>query len=827
MEGEATFHGRAPGPRRAAARGLLIVVGLLLVWSYTYRLATNPLKWEEPRRSLVAMEMISSGDYVVPRLLGERYLKKPPLQNWLIVLFSGNDLQRVGAVSVRLISLLALVGSSLFLWRLGVDGRPGRPRVAPVLIFLTMGTVLQSGRAGEIDTLFCFFVAAAFASFELGRRARSGFLQWFMPQIFVACGVLTKILAPAFFYPPVLYLAWKRRSEIRFSAPAFLLGLLSAAALVGVWLVPYSMLSPAGDLKQRWLMEIIVRTVSKGAGEILIHLATYPFQLVGWMLPWSLFLLLLAFHPASRRAARRAIGGDPYLALCRAIALWGIFMFLFVPEQKGRYLIPILPFVSVLVASFADSRLPLAHLARLRGFGRAAGITRRRSFWIVAAAVWTVAILVAGSAQLETRSALAAPLLAGLAAITACGWWTVTGRGATASFLLLSLGLLYAVFYSGVSEVREAERNRAEVESARRLAAFIEQEQPVVCQKGVKLEFCHALTRAIGRPLRREGRTGSSYWIARPGRGDRGIGPPLAESSLYALWEVEEPEAWSLLSEPLFPPALPEKVLADRLEKLEIAREAFEADSGALDAVVWLGRRTAYLGRYRDAVAIYSDGLESFPGEPELYRHRGHRYISLRRFDDAVRDLEHAARLVEGLPDRVEPDGLPNARNIPTSTLHSNIWYHLGLAYYLRGDLDNAARCYRECLKFSKNPDMLCATTHWLYMTLRRSGDEREAERLLEPIHAGMDVIENHAYHRLLLMYKGELSTQELMREADSHDGINLATVGYGVANWQLYNGRRDEARSTLRRVLKGEQWPAFGFIAAEADFRRIGERAL
>ena len=42
-----------------------------------------------------------SGDYVVPQLLGEPYLNKPPLQNWLIVLLAGNAVHRIGAVVIR------------------------------------------------------------------------------------------------------------------------------------------------------------------------------------------------------------------------------------------------------------------------------------------------------------------------------------------------------------------------------------------------------------------------------------------------------------------------------------------------------------------------------------------------------------------------------------------------------------------------------------------------------------------------------------------------------------------------------------------------------
>ncbi len=284
-------------------------------------------------------------------------------------------------------------------------------------------------------------------------------------------------------------------------------------------------------------------------------------------------------------------------------------------------------------------------------------------------------------------------------------------------------------------------------------------------------------------------------------------------------------ETFSLFGEPLFPPPLAPETRAQMEARLAEARARFAANPRDAEAIIWLGRRTAYLGHFRAAVSIYTRGISLHPRDARLYRHRGHRYISLREFDRAISDFERAARLIAGKPDEVEPDGLPNERNQPTSTLQSNIWYHLGLAYYLKGDFQSALRAYRACLEVSRNPDMLVATTHWLYMTLRRLNRAEEARRLLEPISAEMDIIENRDYHRLLLMYQGRIEPVTLLEEARRGSALASATVGYGVANWYLYNGRRADTVRIFREVLNAEQWASFGYIAAEADLRRLGER--
>jgi tetratricopeptide (TPR) repeat protein len=297
-------------------------------------------------------------------------------------------------------------------------------------------------------------------------------------------------------------------------------------------------------------------------------------------------------------------------------------------------------------------------------------------------------------------------------------------------------------------------------------------------------------------------------------------------------------QAVSFLGEPLRPTEPPAEFVAEQERLLEEARARLAAaepgSEEAADARIWVGRRLGYLGRYREAIEVFTEGVGLFPDsdliQARFLRHRGHRWLTLREPERAEEDLERAAERIEGKPDEVEPDGLPNARGIPTSTLRTNVYYHLGLARYLQGVMgddetfEGALEAYRECLEASKNPDMRVATSHWLYMTLRRMGrhdgenEDDEAEAVLAPIYAGLDVIENHAYHRLLLLYRGEVSPEELLAEAGEAGSLDFATAAYGIANWHLYNGREGEAEALFRRIVEAGNWPSFGHLAAEAE---------
>lgn len=263
-----------------------------------------------------------------------------------------------------------------------------------------------------------------------------------------------------------------------------------------------------------------------------------------------------------------------------------------------------------------------------------------------------------------------------------------------------------------------------------------------------------------------------------------------------------------------------EQTVSVQTPLLDEATAAWEANPEDADALVWVGRRKAYLGAYGEAIQTFTEGIERFPDDPRFYRHRGHRHLTTRQVDRAIEDFQAAAALIADSEDEIEPDGLPNARGIPVSSLHFNIWYHLALAHYLKGEYAEALGAYENCMAASDNDDSVVATSYWMYMTLMHLGREAEAEAVLDRVTSDMDIIENQAYRDLALLFKGELSEEDVLPEGAASPG-GAGTL-FGVANWHRFNGRDAEAEATIDRLLSIEtQWAAFGYIAAEAERAR------
>jgi tetratricopeptide (TPR) repeat protein len=265
----------------------------------------------------------------------------------------------------------------------------------------------------------------------------------------------------------------------------------------------------------------------------------------------------------------------------------------------------------------------------------------------------------------------------------------------------------------------------------------------------------------------------------------------------------DKPEAVSLLGRELY--ARPAAADIPKLESaLREAAAKLELSPDSPEAVIGYGRALAALWRYREAIEVYTKGIAAHPEYAMLYRHRGHRYITCRDFGRAVDDLTKAAALDDHDYD---------------------IWYHLGLARYLRGEFDRAVTAYRSCLAAALNPASRVAVSHWLYMTLRRLDEKAEAAKLLEGVTPGTEAGENKPYLSLLLFYKGLKSESELEAEAAASD-LDGATIGYGLANWHLYSGDGDKAVAGFRKILALPYWPAFGFIAAENELFRLKLKA-
>lgn len=225
---------------------------------------------------------------------------------------------------------------------------------------------------------------------------------------------------------------------------------------------------------------------------------------------------------------------------------------------------------------------------------------------------------------------------------------------------------------------------------------------------------------------------------------------------------------------------------------------ASNADRRNIDKLIALGIAQSGARQFREAIETFSRGLRIEPNNALLLRWRGHRYLSTRQFDRAIADLTRGAKL--------------------DSTIYG-IWYHLGVVQFVMGDFAAAAQSFARAQPRAPDAGELAGSTDWLWMSLSRAGRRAEAQAMLDrhPDSLATTV----AYAQRLRLYRGEIKPDDVVSAADTAD-VQVATLAFGVGNWYLIQGDTARAKLWFDRSVRSGGWPGFGFIASEAELRRL-----
>lgn len=270
-------------------------------------------------------------------------------------------------------------------------------------------------------------------------------------------------------------------------------------------------------------------------------------------------------------------------------------------------------------------------------------------------------------------------------------------------------------------------------------------------------------------------------------------------------------EGATLIGSPIREPDWP-AATRDRLKlDLAIAKAVFEVAPEREDSWIWLGRRYGYLGRYAEAIEVFTAGLERFPDSYKLHRFRGRHRARSRDFDGAIDDYREGLARMEGIADSFESDGIPNARGLTISTYRANLHYYLGQTSFATGDY---ATMIGELDLALTSPialdieDHRVAVVFWKYLAHRKLGEHDVAAALLATIPAELDLIENDSYHRAIKVLQGAIGAEVAERDGDS-----LSRFALGMK--LQFDGAESEAARILHALVIDN---ALGYWPAEAE---------
>lgn len=321
----------------------LVLLSLLVGVAYFARMTELPILGEEGRRARGAINMIETGDWIVLRQQGIVFPDRPPMTNWLIAA-AGSLRDEIDLVAIRLPSLLAVLATTLVIYLYGSRLDSRIMALTAAAAFATFGQVLQLGRLGESEAVFTFLLAAALLLWHLAfSLGRSPTLAFTVGYSLAALAALVKGLqAPVYFIAVTGVFLIINRNWRWLLGRGQWLGLAAFLAIVGAWQVPYYLATDLDSSLATWFDVVGPRVA---AGGLLPHLASFPFETLICLLPWSMLLLALTDR-ALRRAVAHRHAAFSFVLTCLAVTYPTVWLS---AGAKGRYYMPLYPCAALLI----------------------------------------------------------------------------------------------------------------------------------------------------------------------------------------------------------------------------------------------------------------------------------------------------------------------------------------------------------------------------------------------------------------------------------------------------------------------------------------------
>src|SRR5262249_17941359 len=167
---------------------------VVLVWAAIYipALGSIAIKGEEGRRILPAIQMLETGNYIVPQVGSNPYYRKPPLVNWLVAA-SFKFFGVRNEWTARLPSALSVLAVAIAFVTVARASLGARSSIIAAMIWLTKIGLNRKGRVVGVGRFFCvslWFGVFFWLSFFLQKK--SPWLMWLPASVFLGLGLLAK-----------------------------------------------------------------------------------------------------------------------------------------------------------------------------------------------------------------------------------------------------------------------------------------------------------------------------------------------------------------------------------------------------------------------------------------------------------------------------------------------------------------------------------------------------------------------------------------------------------------------------------------------------------
>lgn len=326
---------------------LTILTIVLYVISLFYNLHLEPLRLEEPRRGLVALEMLMNNNFIVTTLLNETWYDHPPLYNILLAL----SLKIFGfnTFALRFPCALSLLLTGVLIYRIGKIYVSKNFGIISALFYLiSVDIYFYFSTLAEIDIFYSLLVLLSlFSIFHFYQKKQ--FYQLFLfAYFFITLAFLTKGFASyAFIVLTLLTYFISQKNFKKLFSLAHIIAVIGALALLGLYFYAYSLYADLPEyLSKMWGLTSSRTVLERGLSKLIVHFITFPLNFIAVLFPATLFLLFMF-----DKVQIKKIKQHPLFVFLVLTFLVNFIVYLISPGAKIRYTYMFFPMV-IMVLSY-------------------------------------------------------------------------------------------------------------------------------------------------------------------------------------------------------------------------------------------------------------------------------------------------------------------------------------------------------------------------------------------------------------------------------------------------------------------------------------------
>jgi 4-amino-4-deoxy-L-arabinose transferase-like glycosyltransferase len=324
----------------------------LLILALCMVLGWLELSGEEPRRAVVAWEMMMSGDYIVPQAYGLEYYNKPPMYHWILAGFM--SIFGSSEFVVRLPGILSFLGVGALIYGFTKNNWGKDHAVLPTMIFLFSGDLLFYAAvfSGEIDLFFTLTVTCqAIGVYQIGRRPDTASGYW-LAYLGLLASILTKGWSALHFHCLTLVAwTWYQHNVRAIINRKHLWAILVLVSGLALYYYAFSLNGNLTHLLLNNFIESSSKVATTSFTSVLNQVTETPMALIKISLPWTLLLIFLI-----HQEVRSSFKGNSVLMYSLIFILSNIWIYWIFIDIRDRYLYPFIPFLCIVLAGIMIQR---------------------------------------------------------------------------------------------------------------------------------------------------------------------------------------------------------------------------------------------------------------------------------------------------------------------------------------------------------------------------------------------------------------------------------------------------------------------------------------